>query len=247
MITSISSQAGVLAPYGGGYGGEWSIPIVLDASTLLALNAITTAATKAREAVEDADREAELEALREEIRPSVLVAVRAEHQTELEALETELRAELARTREAELTAARTELRAELGRKFETELARRLEAAEVEFRQSSAAEEASLVRRVEVETEARLRQEFAEQAKQQGQRKTLPPPAKRVADDGLSRKDRAKILLAATPEMTPAELAIALDCTGRYARDLLKEIQEEADDAPGPSADNIRFLAVKNGG
>lgn len=247
MITSISSQAAVLAPYGGGYGGEWSIPIVLDASTLLALNAITTAATKARELVEEAGREAELEALREEIRPSVLVAVRAEHQTELEALEAELRAELARTREAELTAARTELRAELGRKFEAELARRLEAADAEFRRSSAAEEAALVRRVEVETEARLRQEFAEQAKHHGGRKALPPVPRKTADDGLTRKDRAKILLGTNVDMTASELATALDCTGRYARDLLKEIQEEAGDPPDPSADNVRFLAVKNGG
>ncbi|MET8987770.1 hypothetical protein ABZW49_20175 [Nonomuraea wenchangensis] len=227
MITSISSQAAVMKPYGGGYGAEWSIPIVLDAAAILALYFITSRSAAAREAAAEADREAELEAIREDLRPSVRAEVRAELQTELDALRTELEAEVERNREAELDAVRAELRAELGPKFEAELTRRLEAAEAEFRRTSAAEEETLARRVEVETEARLRREFAEQAKQQGGRKASAPAPRKTAEDGLTRKDRAKILLRTVPDMTAAELATALGCTDRYARDLLKEISEEA--------------------
>lgn len=244
MLTSISSQAAVLAPYGGGYGGEWSIPVVLDASTLLALNAITSAATKAREAVEEADREAELAAIRADMRPGIEAAVRAEVQSELDAgraelqaeliaSRTELEAEVDRNREAELAAARAEARAELRAKLDAEVGARLEAAEAEFRRQADAEKVALIQQVEVETEARLRQEFAEQAKQQGQRKALPPPSKKTTDDGLTRKDRAKILLAKQPDMNGAELGRALGCTDRYGRDLLKEIQEEDAGTPSP--------------
>jgi hypothetical protein len=255
MITSVSSQATVMMPYGGGYGGEWSIPIVLDASAILALYFITSRAAAAREAIDQASAEADLEAIRAELRPPIEAAAKAELRTELAAGRAELQAELAvakaeleaelfRNRGAELAAARAEVEAELRSELDAAVRARLEAAEAEFRMSSAAESEALARRVEVETEARVRREIAEQAKAQGQRRPLPPTARKAADTGLTTKDRAKILLADNPEMTGAELGRALGFTERYGLDLLKKIQEEEAGAEDDGPDNLRFLSVK---
>lgn len=57
MAMSITAQASVMEPYGGQY-GRWGIPVILDASTLLALHVIT----KAKSAAAQADRERAYEA-----------------------------------------------------------------------------------------------------------------------------------------------------------------------------------------
>lgn len=244
MITSVSSQAAVMAPYGGGYGGEWSIPIVLDASAILALYFITSRAAAAREAAVQAATDAELAAAKAELRPAVVAEVRAELRAELTTAKAELEAEVARNRQAELAAAKAEAGAELRAELEKDFETRWAAAEAEFRTRSAADTAVAVQRAEVAAEARVRSEFAEHGKQQGGRKAPPVAVKKSGEVPLSTKDRARILLAETPEMSGADLGKALGKTDRYGRELLKEIAKGDSDGPEPPSDNIRFLAVK---
>ncbi|MFD1547721.1 hypothetical protein [Nonomuraea guangzhouensis] len=247
MLTSISSQAAVLAPYGGGYGGEWSIPIVLDASTLLALNAITTAATKAREALEEADREAELAGIRADIRPALEADIRAEYEADMPRVRADIEAGIRAELEADMSARVEAARADIEARAEADMTVRLETAEADIRQ-----------RVEVEIEARLRREMAEASKSQPHRKALPPGSKKTNGNGLSSKDRAKILLGQNPEMTGGELGKALGLDPRSGRRLLDQIQSEQggstpgggghDDPKGAdgadmSASHVRLRAV----
>ena len=247
MATSISSQASVMKPYGGGYGAEWSIPIVLDAAAILALYFITSRAATAREAAQEAAAAAETEAAKAELRPVVEAELRTNLRAELGAAKAELEAELRRNREAELTAARAAGRAEVEAEVEPRISARLTAAEAEFRTRAASERAVAVRNAEVQAEARVRQEFAEQAKQAGQRKPAAPPARRDGDDGLSSEDRARILIAQSPEMTGAELGRALGMTERYGRELLKKIGGGDSESTEPASDNVRYLGVSSGG
>jgi hypothetical protein len=246
MLTSISSQAAVMKPYGGGYGAEWSIPVVLDAAAILALYFITSRAAAAREAAQESAAAAETEIAKAELRPAVEAEVRADLRAELVTARAELEAELARNREAELAAAKAEVEAELRPELERGIATRLEAEVAEFRLRAAAETAVAVQRAEVAAEARVRSEFAEQAKQQGQRKTPGPAARKVVDEGLTSEDKARILLAGSPEMSGADLGRALGMTERYGRDLLKKIKGGDSDDPEPQPDNLRFLSVSSG-
>ncbi|MEV0993392.1 hypothetical protein [Nonomuraea sp. NPDC050202] len=246
MATSIASQAAVMRPYGGGYWAEWAIPLVLDASQIIALHVITTAASLARKAAEAAASAAETEAAKTGLRPLVEAEVRAELGAELSQRKAELEAEVERNRQAELTAARAEERAEVEAELETRISARLSAAAAEFRTRAEAEKAVAVQRAEVAAEARVRREIAEQAKQSGQRRASAPSARRDTEDGLSSEDRARILLAQNPEMTGAELGRALGLTERYGRDLLKKIQDGVPDGPEPPPDNLRFLSVGSG-
>ncbi|GAA4931702.1 hypothetical protein GCM10023334_038970 [Nonomuraea thailandensis] len=222
MLTSIASQAAVMKPYGGGYGAEWSIPLVLDASALLALNFIIKGAATAREAVRQADVEAELAALRAELRPGVEAEVRAElaaehaaAQAELEAervaaraeLKTELanaraalKAEADRTREAELKAACDQTRAQEEEKFravrarlEEEYAARLKRAAEQITQRAASETEARVQQARTETEARVRLEMAGD-RPKARAKTTAGPAPRTSTDGLSRQEALEIRL-----------------------------------------------------
>uniref|UniRef100_UPI003F499D3F hypothetical protein n=1 Tax=Streptosporangium sp. CA-256172 TaxID=3240076 RepID=UPI003F499D3F len=219
MATSVVSQAAVMRPYGGGYLAEWSIPLVLDASALIALHVITKSVGLAHEHARQVDVEAELVALRAEQRPGIEAEVRAELTAELAAAEAELRAELSarqaeltaeakRNYEAELSAARTEIRTELGAelttvrtRLEEEATRRQEALEADFatrlaeteaalRREAEAEIAERVRRAEVETEGRLRLELAREAKPKTKTDT---PSKKADEGGLSRHDKARLL------------------------------------------------------
>lgn len=246
MLTSISSQAAVMKPYGGGYGAELSIPIVLDAAAILALYFITSRAAAAREAVQEAAAAAETESVKAELRPVVEAELRTELRAELAAAKAELEAELGRRRQAELVAARAEERAEVEAELEAKISARLTAAEAEFRTRAATATAVAVQQAEVQAEARIRREVAEQGKQHGQRKPVAPPSRKDGEDGLSSIDRARILLAADPEMTGADLGRALGTTDRYGRELLKKIQEGDSDGPEPQPDNLRFLSVSSG-
>ncbi|MEV4753016.1 hypothetical protein AB0K21_42295 [Streptosporangium sp. NPDC049248] len=219
MATSVVSQAAVMQPYGGGYMAEWSIPLVLDASALIALHVITKSVGLAHELVRQVDAEAELEAIRAEQRPAIEAEVRAELTAELAAAEAELRAELSarqaeltadaqRNYEAEITAARTQIRAELGAeltavrtRLEQEAAQRQASLEAAFdtrlaetkatlRRDAEAEIAERIRRAEVETEGRIRLELAKDAKPKTKTDT---PAKKTDEPSLNRHDKARIL------------------------------------------------------
>ncbi|MGJ6962541.1 hypothetical protein ACSDR0_11590 [Streptosporangium sp. G11] len=266
MLTSITSQAAVLRPYGGGYGAEWSVPLVLDASALIALHFITKAAKTAREVAQHAEIEADLNVIRAELRPSVEAEVRAELEAELTARQAELTAEARRNYEAEVTAARTQIGAELAAKLtvarerldeetaqrqaalEAEFATRLAETEADLRRDAAAEIAERVRRAEVETEGRIRLELARDTKPKTK---TDAPSKKADESGLSRhdkarilKDKARILLAQMPEITGAELGRALDVSERYGRDLLREMGEEKQSEAAPALfSDVRLRAV----
>lgn len=219
MATSVVSQAAVMRPYGGGYLAEWSIPLVLDASALIALHVITKSVGLAHELVRQIDAEAELEAIRAEQRPAIEAAVRAELEVELAAAQAELTTELTarqaeltadaqRNYAAELTAARTQIREELGAELtavrtrleqdvaqrqaalETEFATRLAETEADIRRSAETEIAERVRRAEVETEGRIRLELAKDNRSKTKSEV---PVKKTADPGLSRQDKARLL------------------------------------------------------
>ncbi|MFI6512143.1 hypothetical protein ACIBCT_31460 [Streptosporangium sp. NPDC050855] len=244
MLTSISSQAAVMRPYGGGYGAEWSIPLVLDASALLALHFITKAATATREAIIWEQQEAELAVMKAELRPIVEAELRTELEAEVQARRTELEAEAARIREAELEAVRAEVQAELGAKLQasqdemeaalaareaeldTQFAALMAQAETQLRQDAEIEMQQRLRRAEVETEARVRLELTAHAKPKTRAKTAKTPAKKTAHDGLSAKDRARILLTDNPGITGTELGRALNVSDRYGRQLLEQLLEE---------------------
>ncbi|MEU4234366.1 hypothetical protein AB0F17_59675 [Nonomuraea sp. NPDC026600] len=223
MLTSIASQAAVMKPYGGGYGAEWSIPLVLDASALLALNFIIKGAATAREAVRQADVEAELATLRAELRPGVAAEVRAELEaehaaaqaeleaervaaqaeltTELAGARTALKTEADRTREAELKAARDQTRAQEEEKFravrarlEEEYAARLKRAADQIAQRAETETETRVEQARTETEARVRLEMAGENRPKTRPKTAAAPASNTAADGLSRQEALEMRL-----------------------------------------------------
>jgi hypothetical protein len=260
MLTSISSQAAVMRPYGGGYGAEWSIPLVLDASALLALHFITKAATAAREAVVWEEVEAERSALKAELRPSVEAEVRAELDAETQALRAELETEAARTRQAELEAARAEVRAELGVELQASrsameaaqaardadldkrFAARVAQAETRIHQDAESRTRERIRRAEVETEARVRLEYAD-AKPKTRAKTTETPANKTAHAELSIKDKARILHAERPEISGAELGRALNVSDRYGRQLLGQLIEDETAAPDAPGTDVVLRAV----
>jgi hypothetical protein len=221
MVTSISSQAAVLQPYGGGYGGEWSIPIVLDAATLLALNAITSTTAAARKAAAVADMEADMERLRADMRPDIEADVHAELQADMPRIRADIEASVRRTLEADIAAREADMRADIHAQAEADMASRLESAALEIR-----------RQAEVETEARIRRELAETRKTQSSGKTATAPARKAADDGLTTKDKARILLASNPDMTGAELGRTLGVAERSGRRLLDELTVERDESGG---------------
>jgi hypothetical protein len=259
MAMSLSAQADVMAPYGGPV-GSWGIPIILDASALVALHVITKAAATAAQADQARAREAELAAARRKIRAELQAEVRAELEAELAARWRELQAEVERNREAELAAVRAEVRAELraeqdasqagleaelaARQAEAErrFAARLADAEAEIRQSVETETQDRIRRAEVETEARVRLELAKDAKAKTKAKSPEAQAKKAAD-GLSTKDKARILLAENPAITGAELGRALDVSDRYGRELLGQLIEEQQQAQQTSATEVLLRAV----
>lgn len=272
MLTSIASQAAVLRPYGGGYGAEWSVPLVLDASALIALNFIAKAAKAAREAIVGEAEEADRDAVRAELRPGVEAELRAELQAELRAAKdrleaeladrkTELEAELKRNQQAELNAARTEVREELGtelRSFqdkleaelddrkqalETQYAARLTETETQIRQRAEEEIRKRVRQAEVETEARIRLETVTAAKPKAKAKASETASKQAPDDGLTLKDRARILLEANPDLTGADLGRALDVSARYGRQLLGQLTEEPKKEKETAPADVRLRAV----
>lgn len=261
MAMSLSAQAAVMAPYGGPV-GRWGIPIILDASALLALHVITKAAAAATVATRQADTEAELAALRVRLRPSIEAEVRAELEAELAAVRTDLEAELAarqaeleaelrRNRQAELAAVQAEVGAELGAELtarqaelEEQFTARLAEAEAEIGQRAETEIQARVRSAEIETEARVRLELARESKPKPKAKSPELPAKKTTDDGLTRKDKARILLARNPDLTGADLGRALEVSERYGRQLLEQLAEETQKEPvETSTADVRLRAV----
>ena len=208
IVTSITSQAAVLKPFGGDW-GQWSVPIVLDAAALLALYQITILMADYRRRVREATETAETISIKAEIRASLEAEARAEIKAEVEAeVRPVIEAETDRKRRAEIEAAKAEGRAEA----EAEIPALIEAAEAEART-----------RAEVETGARVRREMTATGKPAKGRSTNPA---RTDKRGLSSKDEARILYEENPNITGGELGTALSVTDARGRQLLREVKAE---------------------
>lgn len=249
MATSIVSQAAVMRPYGGGYWAEWAIPLVLDASALISLHAITTAATAAQTA-------ARTEELREELEPALRTELERKFRAELAAREEELRAELERNKTEELAAREEELRAELEGNFGTELAEReqeirqelvarIQAAEEEIRARAESEMQERIRDAVIAAEARVRLELTKTGTG-GKRpqKEISAAGKTGGDQQPNKRDRAASILRAQPDIAPKDLAVMLDCTPKYARNLINELAPEPGNGPDETpGEEVRLRAV----
>lgn len=224
MLTSIASQAAVLEPYGGDHGAEWSIPIVLDASALLALHYITKIEKLRREAAARADMEADLEAIREQLRPDIEADIRRELEEEMAAARADMEADIRRTWEADIARIRADIEADIRAEKEADIAAMKADMEAEKARWIKENETAIWTRAEVETEARIRREMATASKAQNGRKVAPKPT----SNGMTSEDKARLLLSENPEMTGAELGRALGLTDRQGRRLLDKLTAKAD-------------------
>ncbi|MFI6886722.1 hypothetical protein [Streptosporangium canum] len=241
MLTSIASQAAVMRPYGGGYGAEWSIPLVLDASSLLALHYITKAHKMRREVVLHADIERDMDAIRAGLRPGIerdikatleadMAAQKADMEADMAARKADMERDISATREADIAAAVAAKEGDIRDTMAAELSAARAALEADKVAWIAENEMAIWTRAEVETEARVRRELAASNKPQNHRKATAPEPRKAADDGLTSKDKAIILLKATPDMTGAELGRALGKTERTGQRLIDEIEKERAEA-----------------
>jgi len=212
MGMSIAHQAEVLRPKMGDF---WSLvlPIILDASSMVALNLFMKAKKIAHDAVKKAAEAAEMISIKAEIRDRLEAEARAEIKAEVEAeVRPVIEAEATRKRGAEIEAAEARGRAEA----EAEIPALIEAAEEAART-----------RAEVETTARVRRELTD-SKPAGKRSGKGPKATALDPDrrGLSSKDEARILYEENPEISGGELGKSLGLTPDRGRQLLREIKKE---------------------
>ncbi len=212
MLMSIAHQAEVLHPKMGDF---WSIvlPLILDASSMVALNLFMKARKIAHDAVKKAAEAAEMISVKAEIRDRLEAEAKAEIKAEAEAeIRPVIEAEADRKRRAEIEAAKAEGRAEA----EAEIPALVEAAEAAART-----------RAEVETSARVRLELTA-GKTTGKKPAGRPKAAQSDTDKprLSSKDEARILYEKDPEISGGKLGEALGLTPDRGRQLLREIKKE---------------------
>ncbi|MFI6801573.1 hypothetical protein [Streptosporangium canum] len=262
MLTSIASQAAVMRPYGGGYGAEWSIPLVLDASSLLALHYITKAHKMRREVARQADIERDMDAIRARLRPDIERDIRATLEADMAAQKADMEADMAvrlADMEHDMAARKADMERDISATREADIAAAVAAKEGDLRDTMAAElsaaraaleadkdawiaenEMSIWTRAEVETEARVRRELAASNKPQSHRKTVAAAPAKPTEEALTSKKKALILLEKNPDMTGAELGRALGKSDRTGQRLLDEINAERDAA---AAAGSRLRAV----
>ena len=212
MGMSIAHQAEVLQPKMGTF---WSVvlPIILDASSMVALNLFMKARKLAHDAVRKAAEAAEMISIKAEIRDRLEAEARAEIKAEVEAeVRPVIEAEADQKRRAEIEAAEAKGRAEA----EAEIPALIEAAEEAART-----------RAEVEATARARLELTG-SKATGKKPSKGPKVATADPDkrGLSSKDEARILYEGNPNISGGELGKSLGLTPDRGRQLLREIKKE---------------------
>ncbi|SEU46690.1 hypothetical protein [Nonomuraea wenchangensis] len=251
MALSVSAQKAVVMPFVEGDEGLATLfPIMLDLSTIVALLALSGVGYSYNRAVQlEALREELLPALTRELEEK-FAAELAARETELRAELgrnkereiAELRRELTEERRAELVDVRRELTEEHGRELakiqqahseelteqeqalRNEFATRWAHAEEQIRNDAEARIQDRVRDAEIAAEARVRLELTRSGTaSKGPRKALGRGTKDDRKPQVSVRDRAAALLRDTPDMKASDLATALDCTPKYARDLIKEL------------------------
>ncbi|MEU7857865.1 hypothetical protein [Nonomuraea sp. NPDC049141] len=240
MALSVNAQHEVVLPFVGGNDFLAILfPIVLDLSTVMALLALSGVGYSYNRAVQ-------LEELRAELQPVLERELQGKFAEEQAARETELRTELGRNKDTEFAELRAELteerraeivalRRELNEKHSEELtdqeqtlrkefAKRWEVAEVEIRREAASESEALVRDAEIAAEARVRLELTKNdTSGQRRQKAIGRGTKNASKPQISVRDRAAAILRDKPDMKASDLAAAIPCTPKYARDLIKEL------------------------
>lgn len=224
-------------------------PLVMDLSTIMALLALAGVGYSL-------NKELQKEELRAEILPEVERELEREFRQELAAREEELRAELERNKTEELAAREEELRAELEGNFGTELAEReqeirqelvarIQAAEEEIRARAESEMQERIQDAVIAAEARVRLELTKNGTG-GKRpqKEISAAGKTGGDQQPNKRDRAASILRAQPDITPKDLAVMLDCTPKYARNLINELAPEPGNGPDETpGEEVRLRAV----
>ncbi|MEW1842641.1 hypothetical protein AB0392_32255 [Nonomuraea angiospora] len=251
MALSVTAQQEVVLPFvNGNHFFAILFPIVLDLSTVMALLALSGVGYSYNRAVQLEELRAELQPVLERELQGKFAAEQATREAELrtelgrnkDAEITELRRELTTERRAELAEVRRELTEEHGREIaelrqahseqlteqeqalRNEFATRWEHAEAQIRKDAASETEDRVRQAEIAAEARVRLELTKNGTaSKGQRRALGSGSKNDRKPQLSVRDRAAALLRDTPDMKASDLATALDCSVKYARDLIKEL------------------------
>lgn len=251
MALSVNAQKAVVLPFvDGNHFLAILFPIVIDLSTVMALLALSGVGYSLNKAIQMEEIRAELlPAIAEELEQKF----RAEQATrearlreelgrkknaEIAAHATELRTELAAAHSmelrelqenhgreiAELSEAHSEELTAREQKLREEFTDLWQKAEDEIRRQAQAETKTLVRDAEIATEARVRLELT----QSGTPSKRTPKAigRGPKNDGgpqVNKRDRAASILRTTPDIEVKDLAAMLDCTPKYARDLIKDL------------------------
>ncbi|MEV0236845.1 hypothetical protein [Nonomuraea sp. NPDC050786] len=251
MALSVNAQKEIVLPFvNGDEGLAILFPLVLDLSTVMALLALSGVGYSYNRAVQLEELRRELEpVLEREIRGKFAAEqdareaeLRAELARNKDAEIAELRRELTEERRAEVAEVRRQLTEEHGRELaelrqahseelveqeqalRNEFAARWEQAEAQIRKDAASEIEDRVRQAEIAAEARVRLELTRNGTaSKGQRKALGRGSKTDRKPQVSVRDRAAALLRDTPDMKASDLAVALSCSPRYARDLIGEL------------------------
>lgn len=272
MALSVTAQQEVVLPFvGGNRVLAVLFPLVLDLSTILALLALSGVGYSYNRAVqleqlraelmplleeelggkftvEQAAREAELTTELRRKKDSELAELRTElagtHSTEI----AELQTELSENHSRELTGLRERHGEELAdqeQALRKEFSDRWAQAEAEIRRRAASESEDLVRDAEIATEARVRLELTKtNATGKRQPKALGRDPKNDGGPQVNKRDRAASILRANPRIEAKDLATALDCTQKYARDLIKDLAPgRGNGADENGGEEVRLHAV----
>ncbi|TYB71282.1 hypothetical protein FXF51_02285 [Nonomuraea sp. PA05] len=272
MALSVNAQQEVVLPFvSGNHFLAILFPIVLDLSTVMALLALSGVGYTYNRALQMEELRAELQPILErELQGKFAVEqaareekLRAELGRNKDAEIAELRRELAEEHGTELAEVRRGLTEEQGRELAKlqqahseelseqeqalrgEFATRWNQAEAQIRKAAESETEARVQQAVIAAEARVRLELTKNGTaSKGRQRAIGRGAKTESKPQVSMRDRAEALLRNTPDMTARDLATALDCTPKYARDLIKDLVPGRGNGPDESGDEgVRLHAV----
>ncbi|MCF6467425.1 hypothetical protein FAF44_03220 [Nonomuraea sp. MG754425] len=272
MALSVTAQQEVVLPFvNGNRFLAVLFPIVLDLSTVMALLALSGVGYSYNRAVQLEALRAELQPVLERELEGKFATEQTARETDLrtelgrnkDREIAELRGELTEEHRAELAEVRRELTEEHHRELaklqqahgeelteqeqalRNEFATRWERAETQIRDAAEAQIQNRVRDAEIAAEARVRLELTKSGTTSKEpRKALGRSTK---DDGApqaNKRERAESILRAQPGIEVGDLAAMLDCTPKYARNLIKElVPDRGNGRDETGGEEVRLRAV----
>jgi len=231
MAMSITAVTTMMQPYGGFWGGL-GIAVILDTSTLVALNIITTESSVAKQAERERGYEAEVAARLADREAGVRAAIEAESAAKLAASEADMRAEFSAAmaaREAAMEAELATATQELAAKYDAELAAVKRAAEAEL--AAAKREATAV--IEANGRAQVEEAMAKLAAMEADMRAAMAAELAAEREKLATAKRPAVAAAKQPARRPAVTAktvTALPAGDTATRDneVLKLLRENPD-------------------